>query len=165
MIYSVLLCVEANTTIFSNGSVVAKSILFFLFFFFAKTSYDTLCFFCLISKTLKREEGPNKTCMLQGISYWNVKSNLGLTDRNMLVRLCLKVSVWSWVLDIWLSSSNFQKSNIDWPQQPLTEKMPCISKNLDFWLSIPQKMTIIGHFGAIDDQIIRIRKFFKEMGL
>ena len=28
MIYSVLLCVEANTTIFSNGSVVAKSILF-----------------------------------------------------------------------------------------------------------------------------------------
>jgi hypothetical protein len=68
-------------------------------------------------------------------------------------------------LDIWLSSSNFQKSNLDWPQQPLTEKMPCISKNLDFWLSIPQKMTSIGHFCAIDDQIIRIRKFFKEMGL
>ena len=60
MIYSVLLCVEANTTIFSSGSVAAKK---HSLFFFAKTSYDTLGFFCLISKALKIEVGPNKRCM------------------------------------------------------------------------------------------------------
>ena len=67
--------------------------------------------------------------ILQGISYWNVKSNLGLTDRNMLIGLCLKVSVWSWGLDIWVLSTNFQKSNIDWPQQPPIEKVLKFSKN------------------------------------
>ena len=66
---------------------------------------------------------------VQGISYWNVKSNLGLTDRNMLIGLCLKVSVWSWGLDIWVLSTNFQKSNIDWPQQPPIEKVLKFSKN------------------------------------
>ena len=30
---------------------------------------------------------------------------------------------------------------------------------------IPQKGTSSGHFGARDDQIIRIRKFFEEIGL
>ena len=67
--------------------------------------------------------------IIQGISYWNVKSNLGLTDRNMLIGLCLKVSVWSWGLDIWVLSTNFQKSNIDWPQQPPIEKVLKFSKN------------------------------------
>ena len=66
---------------------------------------------------------------LQGISYWNVKSNLGLTDRNILLALCLKLSVWSWGLDIWVLSTNFQKSNIDWPQQPPIEKVLKFSKN------------------------------------
>ena len=66
---------------------------------------------------------------IQGISYWNVKSNLGLTDRNMLIGLCLKLSVWSWGLDIWVLSTNFQKSNIDWPQQPPIEKVLKFSKN------------------------------------
>ena len=141
---------ECKTFLFANSTIWHKTHSYILDL---ETVQECLCKLAM------------KHMTLQGISYWNVKSNLGLTDRNMLVRLCLKVSVWSWVLDIWLSSSNFQKSNLDWPQQPLTEKMPCISKNLDFWLSIPQKMTIIGHFGAIDDQIIRIRKFFKEMGL
>ena len=62
--------------------------------------------------------------------YWNVKSNLGLKDRNMLIGLCLKVSVWSWGLDIWVLLTNFQKSNIDWPQQPPIEKALKFSKNL-----------------------------------
>ena len=66
---------------------------------------------------------------VQGISYWNVKSNLGLTDRNMLIGLCLKLSVWSWGLDIWVLSTNFQKSNIDWSQQPPIEKVLKFSKN------------------------------------
>ena len=141
---------ECKTFLFANSTIWHKTHSYILDL---ETVQECLCKLAM------------KHMTLQGISYWNVKSNLGLTDRNMLVRLCLKVSVWSWVLDIWLSSSNFQKSNIDWPQQPLTEKMPCIGKNLDFWVSIPQKMTIIGHFGAIDDQIIRIGKFFKEVGL
>ena len=57
------------------------------------------------------------------------------------------------------------KSYIGWPQQPPTEKVPNISKKLDFWWSIPQKGTSIGHFGAGDDQTIWIRKFFEEIGL
>ena len=55
-----------------------------------------------------------------------------------------------------------QKSNIGWPQQPPTEKVPNISEKLDFWSSIPQKGTSIGHFSARDDQTIRARKFFWE---
>ena len=35
-----------------------------------------------------------------------------------------------------------------------------ISENLDFWWSIPQKGTGIGHLGARDDQIIKISNFF-----
>ena len=85
---------------------------------------------------------------------------MALTDRNMLVRFCLKSSVYSLGWEIWVSSSSFQKINIGWPQQPPTEKMPNVSKKLDFSWSIPQKRTSIGHFGARDDQIIRIRKFF-----
>ena len=69
---------------------------------------------------------------IQGISYWNVKSNLGLTDRNMLIGLCLKLSVWSWGLDIWVLSTNFQKSNIDWPHQPPTEMLTILVKNCIF---------------------------------
>ena len=57
------------------------------------------------------------------------------------------------------------KSYKGWPQQPPTEKVPNISKKLDFWWSIPQKGTSIGHFGARDDQTIRIRKLFGEIGL
>ena len=67
--------------------------------------------------------------LIQGISYWNIKSNLGLRDINMLIGLCLKVSVWSWGLDIWVLSTNFQKSNIDWSQQPPIKKVLKFSKN------------------------------------
>ena len=46
------------------------------------------------------------------------------------------------------------------PQQPPSERVPYIREKLDFWWSIPQKITSIGYFGASDDQTIRIRKFF-----
>ena len=83
-----------------------------------------------ITKTpLSNWSKDSSAIFIQGISYWNVKSNLGLTDRNMLIGLCLKVSVWSWGLDIWVLSTNFQKSNIDWPQQPPIEKVLKFSKN------------------------------------
>ena len=52
-----------------------------------------------------------------------------------------------------------------WPQWPLPERVPYLSEKLDFLWSIPQKGTGIGHFGARDDQIIRISNFFDEMRL
>ena len=64
--------------------------------------------------------------ILQGISYWNLFYELTLTDRNMQARFYLKVLLKSWGLDIWVSSTNFQKSNIGWPQQPPTEIGPKI---------------------------------------
>ena len=69
------------------------------------------------------------------------------------------------IFSIWVSSKKIPKSYIGWPQQPPTEKVPNISKKLDFWWSIPQKGTSIGHFGAGDDQTIWIRKFVEEIGL
>ena len=38
----------------------------------------------------------------------------------------------SWVVDIWVSSTSFQKSNIGWPQQPLKEKVLISAKNWIF---------------------------------
>jgi hypothetical protein len=77
----------------------------------------------------------------------------------------MKASVYSWGAAIWVSSTRFQKSNIAWPQQPPAEKLPNISEKLDFWWSIPQKGTSIGHFGARDDHTIMIRNFLEEIGL
>ena len=51
------------------------------------------------------------------------------------------------------------------PQRPLLERVPYISEKLEFWQSIPQKMTSIGYFGASDDRILRIRIFFEEIGI
>ena len=39
-------------------------------------------------------------CNVQDISYWNVKSDFGLTERNMQVRLDLKVVLEFWDRDI-----------------------------------------------------------------
>ena len=85
------------------------------------------------------------------------------TKKTFLVKM--KVSVYSLCLGILVSSTNFWISIIGWPQQPPSERVPYISEKLDFWWSISQKMTSIGHFGAIDDQTIRIRIFFEEIGL
>ena len=74
----------------------------------------------------------------------------------------MKISVCSWGLGIWVSSTSFQKSNKDWPQQPPSERVPYIREKLDFWWSIPHKITSIGYFGASDAQTIRIRKCFGE---
>ena len=54
----------------------------------------------------------------------------------------------------------FKKVSIDWPQQPPIETVPYISESLDFWWTIPQKMSNTGHFDAINDQTIGIRNFF-----
>ena len=77
----------------------------------------------------------------------------------------MKISVCSWGLGIWVSSTNFQKNNKGWPQQPPTERVPNISEKLDFWGSNPQQGTCVVHFGGKDDQTIRIRKFFEKKRL
>ena len=46
-------------------------------------------------------------------------------------------------VDIWVSSTSFQKSNIGRPQQPPKGRVPDISKKLDFWWSIPQKGLVL----------------------
>ena len=66
----------------------------------------------------------------------------------------------SWVVDIYAWSTIWKFFDLTWPQWPPPERVPYISKKLDFWWSIPQKITSIGYFGASDDQTIRIRKFF-----
>ena len=58
--------------------------------------------------------------------------------------------------DICVSSTSFQKNDIGWPQQPPTERVSDISEKWDFWWSMPQKGTDIGHLGTRDDQTISI---------
>ena len=65
---------------------------------------------------------------------------------------------------IWVSSTSFQKSNIGWPQQPPKERVPDISKKLDFLLSISQKGTGFYHLCASDDLTLRISIFSMEWG-
>ena len=101
----------------------------------------------------------------QGISYLSVTSKSALRGRRIHNFIELWCLVGSGGLDIWVSSISFQKSNIGWPQQPPTESVSNISEKLDFWWSIPQKGTGIGHLGAWDDQTIRISIFFDEMRL
>ena len=57
-----------------------------------------------------------------------------LTDRNMQVRFCLKVSVYSWDYGIWVSSTSFQKSNIGWPQKPPTENSTSVFMILSIFI-------------------------------
>ena len=54
-------------------------------------------------------------------------------------------------VEICVSLTSFQKNDITWPQQPLTERVSDISKRLDFWWSIPQKGTSIGHCYQVND--------------
>ena len=61
----------------------------------------------------------------------------------MQVRVCFTVSVYAWGYGIWVSSICFQKSSIDWPQQPPTEMVPYISESLDFWWTIPQNSNAV----------------------
>ena len=74
----------------------------------------------------------------------------------------ISLSAWSRGLPICVSSTSFQKNDIGWPQQPLTERVSDISEKLDFWWSIPQKGNGSDHLG---DQTIRISKKFDKTRL
>ena len=65
----------------------------------------------------------------------------------------MEIYAWSTILNFF---------DLTRPQQPPSERMPYISKRLDFWWSIPQEITSIGYFGANDDETIRIRQFILE---
>ena len=60
---------------------------------------------------------------VQGISHWTVLYELALKDRNMQVKSCLKVVLECWDDKFLIYILGFQKSNIGWPQQPLTERV------------------------------------------
>ena len=102
---------------------------------------------------------------IEGVSYWRVQSKSALRGRRINNFIELWCLVASGGLEICVSSTSFQKNDIGWPQQPLTERVSDISEKLDFWWSIPQKGTGIGHLGARDDQTIMISRFFDEMRL
>jgi hypothetical protein len=59
-------------------------------------------------------------------------------------------------INAWSTIWNF--FDLTRPQQPPSERVPYIREKMNFWWSIPQKITSIGYFGASDDQTIRIRK-------
>ena len=60
---------------------------------------------------------------IQGVSYWNEWFWMALRGRRVDNFLELWFLVGSAGLDIWVSLTSFQKSNIRWPQQPQTEKV------------------------------------------
>ena len=74
-------------------------------------------------------------------------------------------SVASWVVGICAWYTIWHFFDLTWSQRPPSERVPYISGKLDFWWSIPQKITSNGYFGASDDQTIKIRKLFEKIGL
>ena len=69
------------------------------------------------------------------ISHWSVISKSALRGRRINNFIELWCLAGSGGLDIWVSSTNFQKSNIGWPQQPLTERV--LKFNMIFPYSTP----------------------------
>ena len=82
----------------------------------------------------------------------------------MQVKFGLKMILECWDGEFLGITTIFQKNNIDWPQQPPTETFSDISEKLDFWWSILQKGTVVGHLGASDDQTIIISNFLMKWG-
>ena len=74
---------------------------------------------------------------VQGVSFWNGLYKLALTDKNMQVKLGLKMVLECWDREFLGTTIIFQKSGIGWPQQPLTEKV--LKFNLIFHDSTPKK--------------------------
>ena len=68
---------------------------------------------------------------------------MALRDRRTNISFDLWCLVASGGLDICVSSTSFQKSNIGWPQQPLTERASNSNEKLDFWWSIPKKWLVL----------------------
>ena len=53
-------------------------------------------------------------------------------------------SVASWVVGIYAWCTIWNFFDLTWPQWPPSERMPYLGEKLDFWWSIPQKITSTG---------------------
>ena len=74
---------------------------------------------------LQKTKAPLKRALIQiqDISHWSVQSKSALRGRRTHNSFKLGFLVGLGGLEIWISSTSFQKSNIGWPQQPLTERV------------------------------------------
>ena len=86
-----------------------------------------------LSKPHAQQNFDSDSHYIQGVSNWSVFFNLPLRERNIQVRLYLKVVLKSWDVDILIIRTNFQKSNIGWPQQPPTEKVQKLKKYISWF--------------------------------
>ena len=98
---------------------------------------------------------------LQGVSYWSMQSKSALSGKrtnNFIELWCL---VASGGLDICVSSTSFQKNDICWPQQPLTEKVQKF--NLIFHDSTPKNLYFKtknkAEFNGLDDSEVLSNDF------
>ena len=106
---------------------------------------------CPLLKTSKNNT--ENICYVQGVSHWNVFFNLALRERNIQVRLYLKVVLKCWDVDILIIRTNFQKCNLGWPQQPPTEKVHELKNDISWfhqkkWFSKHQNKS---KFNNLDD--------------
>ena len=70
---------------------------------------------------------------LQGFRGQNVFFNLALRERNIEVRLYLKVVLIFWDVDVLINRTNFQKSNLGWPLQPPTGKVQKLKNDISWF--------------------------------
>ena len=77
----------------------------------------------------------NHEGILQGVSLWRMQSKSVLRGRRINNFIELWCLVASGDLEICVSSTSFQKNDIGWPQQPLTEKV--LKFNMIFHDSTP----------------------------
>ena len=66
-----------------------------------------------------------------------IDSKMAMRGRRIKNFLGLWWLVASRVLDLWVSSTTFQKSDIDWPQQPLTKKL--VNFNVIYFMNLPNQ--------------------------
>jgi hypothetical protein len=78
---------------------------------------------CLLLLKQSWNATKGKFGLLQGVRGQSGFFNWALTERNIPVRLYLKIFLKSWDVEILIFWTNFQKSNIGWPQQPPIEKV------------------------------------------
>ena len=93
------------------------------------------------------------SAVVQGVSKWSGRNWMPLRDRRINIYLTFGCLGASGGVDFWVSSTCFQKSNIDWPQQPPTEKV--LKFNMIFHDSTPKNFFIKhknkAEFKCLDD--------------
>ena len=75
----------------------------------------------LIKQDMLLNKGFDLEMLVQGVRGQSGFFNLALRERNIQIRLCLKIVLKSLDVDILIIRTNFLKNNLGWPQQPPTE--------------------------------------------